>query len=88
MRPPRKGTAIAHHCHARGCKKVILPGVFMCRPHWEIVPDPLKDEIWRTYRPGQEVDKKPSREYVMAAWAAIKAVAAKESNKELKHETC
>jgi hypothetical protein len=44
----------------------------MCKRHWFMLPKRLRDEIWRTYRPGQERDKKPSAEY-MAAFAATTA---------------
>jgi hypothetical protein len=43
-----------------------------------MVPKPLKDRVWATYRPGQEVTKDPSREYVAAAMAAVNAVADRE----------
>ena len=29
-----------------------------------MLPKWLRDEVWRTYRPGQEITKDPSREYV------------------------
>jgi hypothetical protein len=46
-----------------------------------MVPAPLQAGVWATYRPGQEVDKKPTRAYLDAADAAIAAVAAKEAAK-------
>jgi len=64
-----------HHCHARGCVRRVPPKLLMCPGHWRMVPTPLRAEIWRTYRPGQEVDKRPSAEYLAAARAAIDAVA-------------
>ena len=36
------------------------------------LPKKLRDEIWRTYRPGQEIAQNPSPEYVMAVLAAQK----------------
>ncbi|MGD9886185.1 MAG: hypothetical protein AB7U95_39450 [Reyranella sp.] len=44
-----------------------------------MVPAALKREVWRTYRPGQEVTKDPSDQYLAAARAAIEAVAEKEA---------
>ena len=32
-----------------------------------MLPKFLQDLIWRHYRPGQEVDKRPSRKYIQAA---------------------
>ena len=51
----------------------------MCRSHWYMVPKDLRDAVWATYRPGQEIDKQPSLEYLDVAMQAIEAVAAKES---------
>jgi hypothetical protein len=42
----------------------------MCRDHWFALPKPIRDEIWRTYRKGQEDDKRPSEAYVRAAQEA------------------
>ena len=68
----------AHHCHAKGCTRIVPPSKLMCLRHWRMVPRELQRAVWATYRPGQESDKRPSREYLEAARAAIHAVAAKE----------
>lgn len=68
-----------HVCHATGCKTPVPPKMFMCKRHWYMVPKELRDRIWATYRPGQEVTKDPSMEYLNTAMEAIKAVAEKES---------
>lgn len=64
-----------HVCHAEGCAVRVPPRLLMCRDHWRMVPAPLQRRVWATYRPGQEVDKRPSPEYLAAARAAIDAVA-------------
>ena len=69
-----------HHCHAIGCNKPVPPKMLMCKRHWAMVPPPLRQEVWRHYRPGQEVDKNPSPEYLAAAKAAIAAVCKAESD--------
>lgn len=46
----------------------------MCRPHWNMVPAELQRAVWRTYRPGQERDKRPTREYLEALRDAVRAV--------------
>ena len=38
-----------------------------CQPHWYRLPKALRDRIWQTYRPGQEISKTPSRDYIAAA---------------------
>lgn len=67
--------AAVHRCHAIGCETEVEPKLLMCRPHWKMVPKFLQKEIWRWYRPGQEIDKKPSREYMAVQKLAIDAVA-------------
>ena len=68
-----------HTCHAHGCDTTIPPKLFMCRPHWYMVPKVLRAEIWRTYRPGQEIDKSPTDEYLQIAVQAIAAVRDREA---------
>jgi len=50
----------------------------MCRKHWAMVPRPAQSQVWATYRPGQEVDKRPSGEYLVAHRLAVLHVAIKE----------
>jgi hypothetical protein len=38
-----------------------------CRSHWYALPRELRDKIWTAYRPGQEIDKRPSPEYIAIA---------------------
>jgi hypothetical protein len=59
---------MGHRCHAIGCTEPTPPSLFMCRRHWFLLPKRLRNRIWATYRPGQEVvTKTPSREYLAAA---------------------
>ncbi len=67
-----------HACHALGCLAEIQPNLFMCRAHWFSVPKSLRDQLWATYRPGQEITKDPSSEYLEAAAACIRAAAERE----------
>jgi hypothetical protein len=67
-----------HHCHARECTKKVPPRMLMCGKHWRMVPSHLQDDVWATYRPGQEISKTPTREYLVAAKRAINAVAERE----------
>lgn len=59
----------AHTCHWPGCNKAIPPRLWGCKPHWFALPADLRKGIWATYRPGQEIDKRPSPEYLAAARA-------------------
>jgi hypothetical protein len=38
-----------------------------CKKHWFMLPKSLRDLIWGTYRPGQEKDMTPSKEYMEVA---------------------
>jgi hypothetical protein len=58
---------VSHTCHWPGCPAEVDPRLFACRKHWFAIPKPLRDAIWREYRPGQEITKDPSREYVEVA---------------------
>lgn len=69
---------MSHRCHAIGCDAQVPPAMLMCRAHWFAVPKPLRQEVWRLYRRGQEITKDPSPEYLAAARAAVDAVAASE----------
>ena len=66
---------MAHTCHATGCKVAVPPKLFMCKRHWYSLPMELRQEIYRTYRPGQCDDWAISREYSEAAKAAVRYVA-------------
>lgn len=56
-----------HTCHWPGCKKVVPPAMWGCRAHWYALPKDLRDRIWRAYRPGQEISKTPSPDYIAVA---------------------
>lgn len=67
-----------HYCHAIGCKQEVFARLLMCSRHWRMVTATTQDEAWQHYRKGQDIDKEPSREYLLAARKAIREVAAKE----------
>lgn len=47
----------------------------MCGPCWALVPQDIKDAVWRHYRKGQErLDPLPSDAWLSAAFAAQAAV--------------
>lgn len=68
-----------HTCHAEGCKIPVNPEKLMCQKHWAMVPSMLQKEVMNHYRPGQCVDKRPSREFIIAAKNAREWVADAES---------
>lgn len=58
---------MTHLCHWPGCQEEVPPALWGCGKHWFLISKPLRDKIWRHYRKGQELDKKPSKEYIEAA---------------------
>jgi hypothetical protein len=52
--------------------------MFMCKPHWFLVPRAMRSRIWEAYRAGQCDDMNPSLEYCQAAKEAVIAVATRE----------
>lgn len=72
---------MSHTCHWPGCNKEVPPAMWGCKPHWFALPKYLRDKIWATYRKGQEVDKIPSAEYIVAATEVRDWILEKERNK-------
>ena len=56
-----------HHCHWPGCPKQVPPAMWGCREHWFKLPSALRNKIWAAYRPGQEIDMRPSKKYLEVA---------------------
>lgn len=74
------GEEAPHHCHVPNCPRRVDPRYLMCPGHWGLVPKGLQDLVWRAYRPGQEVDKRPSADYLEAAKRAIAAAVQQETS--------
>ena len=62
-----QGQTRGHTCHWPGCGKSVPPAMWGCKAHWFKLPQVLRNKIWRTYAPGQEVNGTPSKEYLDAA---------------------
>ncbi len=58
---------VKHTCHWPGCPIEVEPHLWGCRNHWYRLPERLRKAIWMEYRPGQEITKTPSTEYVYVA---------------------
>lgn len=59
-----------HLCHWPTCNVEVPPKMWGCKKHWFMLPLKIRQRIWATYRPGQEIDKKPSEAYLEAAMEA------------------
>lgn len=71
---------VRHTCHWPDCPKEVPPAMWGCKHHWFRLPKTLRDGIWATYVPGQEITKTPSQAYLVAAsqvqaWIASRAQA-------------
>jgi hypothetical protein len=62
-----EGRARGHVCHWPGCARSTAPAAWGCREHWYKLPLALRNKIWASYRPGQEISKTPSRNYIEVA---------------------
>jgi len=62
---------MTHLCHATGCTVAVPPKMFMCKRHWFALTERMRDEIWATYIPGQEIRKDPTDEYLNVAQRCI-----------------
>lgn len=69
---------MSHTCHATDCKVEVPPELFMCKRHWFMLPKPLRNRIWATYRPGQCDDWKISAAYADVAREAVCYIALRE----------
>jgi len=58
---------MSHTCHWPNCITEVAPQLWGCKKHWFKLPKNLRDLIWATYVPGQEISKTPSDEYIDAA---------------------
>ena len=64
-----------HHCHWTGCTEQVPPAMWGCLAHWRRLPKTLRDRIWASYQPGQEVDMTPSETYLQVAGDVQKWIA-------------
>lgn len=69
---------MSHVCHAVGCNVPTPAKLFMCWKHWYMLPRVYRHVIWHYYRPGQEIDKEPTLDYLAVAFAGIACVALQE----------
>lgn len=45
--------SMTHYCYANRCKVKVPQEMLMCYKHWQLVPEWLKDKVWKSYQPGQ-----------------------------------
>lgn len=42
----------SHECPASGCTRRVSAGMLLCRPHWYMVPAPLRSAVWHAWAGG------------------------------------
>jgi hypothetical protein len=43
---------VNHECPAEGCTRTVNVSMLLCRPHWFMVPRPLRNAVWVTWADG------------------------------------
>lgn len=76
----RQGQTRDHECHWPGCNTQVRPAFWGCQRHWYTLPQHLRNKVWATYRPGQEITLTPSAEYLAVAQEIQEWIRARESN--------
>ena len=56
-----------HTCHWPDCNKQVPPAMWGCKTHWFKLPLDLRNRVWATYKPGQEITMTPSAAYLAVA---------------------
>ena len=62
---------LAHECPANGCPQHVRIGMLMCRPHWYMVPRPLRDAVWAAWDDGYGAETPEHRQAIHAAIRAV-----------------
>jgi hypothetical protein len=64
-------TTFTHKCYAAECPYVLPANLLMCKRHWFLVPQGIRNRVWALYRAGKE----GTVEHRAACQAAREAVA-------------
>lgn len=59
-----------HRCHWPTCNLNVPPKMWGCKKHWFKLPQAIRNRIWATYKPGQEITKTASKSYLKVALEA------------------
>ena len=43
---------MSHECPANGCTAAVSGSMLMCRPHWYMVPKPLRNAVYSAWADG------------------------------------
>ena len=62
---------MSHDCPAQGCTRGVSPSMLLCRPHWYMVPKPLRDAVWAAWADGTGAGSPAHRAAISAAIDAV-----------------
>ena len=62
---------MSHECPAKGCTQAVSPSMLMCRPHWYMVPRPLRNAVYSAWADGRGAGTPAHRAAILAAIAAV-----------------
>ena len=62
---------MSHECPAKGCTKAVSDSMLMCRPHWYMVPKPLRNDVWGAWANGTGAGSAEHSEAILAAVDAV-----------------
>lgn len=63
-------------CAVPDCGAALDAGLLMCLAHWRMVPRPLQNEVYRTFRERQRTSVRPYEPHLQACRKAVEAVVA------------
>lgn len=66
-------TPAPDRCPVPSCRMLIDPSRLMCSHHWYLVPKPLRDRVWATWRSGDAAESHEHRDAVLLAVSAAAA---------------
>ena len=69
---------MTHECPATGCTREVRQEMLMCRPHWYMVPGPVRAALWNAWDLGRGAGTAQHRAAITAAiWSVNEKLAAK-----------
>lgn len=63
------------HCQVYGCKTAVPRRLFVCKQHWQQLPKPLQNAIYRECKPGQGTYKSASTRFLAVQHHALAVLA-------------
>ncbi len=62
---------MSHECPAEGCTRAVSVSMLMCRPHWYMVPKPLRNAVLAAWADGGGQGSTAHRAAILLAIEAV-----------------